>query len=141
MDALITDDPLMAARALGLRPARFFDAVVFAQGRRLIATGDLLTPRGVSARQGCRGTITMRLLAGDRVVRAARGRLNRNCEFFFRAAAGRRGSRPEGSRSASTGTRGCWRTSRALSGLRPGSPTSAPEPPVTLEQLEHRLVR
>ena len=35
MDALITDDPLMAARALGLRPARFFDAVVFAEGRRL----------------------------------------------------------------------------------------------------------
>jgi glycerophosphoryl diester phosphodiesterase len=89
VDALITDDPLMAARALGLR--RFFDAVVFAQGRRLIATGDLLTPRGVSARQGCRGRLTMRLLAGDRVVRTARGRLNRNCKFFFRA--GRRPAR------------------------------------------------
>jgi hypothetical protein len=85
VDALITDDPLMAARALGLRPARFFDAFVFAEGRRLIATGDLLTPRGVSARPGCRGTVTVRLLGGSRVLRTARGRLNRNCEYFFGA--------------------------------------------------------
>jgi glycerophosphoryl diester phosphodiesterase len=86
VDALITDDPLMAARALGLRPPRFFTAFVFAQGRRLIATGDLLTPRGVSARQGCRGTVTVRLLnANYRVTRTVGGRLNRNCEFFFRA--------------------------------------------------------
>jgi glycerophosphoryl diester phosphodiesterase len=86
VDALITDDPLMAARALGLRPARFFSAFVFAQGRRLIATGDLLTPRGVSARQGCRGTVTVRVLnANYRVTRTVGGRLNRNCEFFFRA--------------------------------------------------------
>ena len=85
MDALITDDPVMAGRALGQRPARFFDAVVFAQGQRLMATGDLLTPRGVSARRGCRGTLTVRVLKGDRVVRTTRGRLNRNCEFFVRA--------------------------------------------------------
>jgi hypothetical protein len=39
VDAVITDDPLMAARALGLRPPRFFSAFVFAQGRRLVATG------------------------------------------------------------------------------------------------------
>jgi len=90
VDALITDDPLMAARALGLRPARFFDAVVFAKGRRLIATGDLLTPRGVPARQGCRGRLTVRVLSGDRVVRVVRGRLNRNCEFFFDAGPKRR---------------------------------------------------
>lgn len=92
VDALITDDPLMAARAIGLRPPRFFDAFVFAQGRRLIATGDLLTPRGVSARQGCRGTVTVRLLnANYRVTRTVGGRLNRNCEYFFRA--GRRPAR------------------------------------------------
>ena len=92
VDALITDDPLMAARALGLRPPRFFDAFVFAQGRRLIATGDLLTPRGVSARKGCRGTLTVRLLnANYRVIRTVGGRLNRNCEYFFRA--GRRPAR------------------------------------------------
>jgi glycerophosphoryl diester phosphodiesterase len=84
VDAVITDDPLMAARALGLRPARFFDAVAFVDGRRLIATGDLLTPRGVRARQGCRGTVTMRVMnANYRLLRTARGRLNRNCEFRF----------------------------------------------------------
>ena len=70
VDALITDDPLMAARALGLRPPRFFNATAFIDGRRLIATGDLLTPRGVSARQGCRGTITMRVMIGKRPTRS-----------------------------------------------------------------------
>ena len=90
VDALITDDPLMAARALGLRPPRFFDAVVFAKGRRLIATGDLLAPRGVPARQRCHGRITVRLLLGDRAVRVVRGRLNRNCEYFFDAGPKRR---------------------------------------------------
>ena len=83
VDALITDDPLMAGRALGLRPPRFFSAGAFIDGRRLIATGDLLTPRGVSARQGCRGTVTMRVMIGSRPTRLARGRLNRNCEFRF----------------------------------------------------------
>jgi hypothetical protein len=81
----------MAGRALGLRPARFFDAFVFAQGRRLIATGDLLTPCGVSARQGCRGPVTVRLLRRSRVIRTAHGRLNRNCEYFF--GAGRKPAR------------------------------------------------
>jgi glycerophosphoryl diester phosphodiesterase len=82
-EALITDDPLMAGRALGLRPPRFFSATAFIDGRRLIATGDLLTPRGVSARQGCRGRITMRVMIGSRPARSVRGRLNRNCEFRF----------------------------------------------------------
>ena len=83
VDALITDDPLMAGRALGLRPPRFFSASAFVDGRRLIATGDLLTPRGVSAKQGCRGQITMRVMIGSRPTRSVRGRLNRNCEFRF----------------------------------------------------------
>jgi glycerophosphoryl diester phosphodiesterase len=83
VDALITDDPLTAGRALGLVPPRFFSAVAFFQGRRLIATGDLLTPRSVSARQGCRGTLTLRVLVRNRLARTVRGRLNRNCEFFF----------------------------------------------------------
>jgi hypothetical protein len=83
VDAVITDDALMAARALGLRPARSFSSSAFIEGRRLIATGDLLTPRGVSARQGCRGTVTMRVTIGGRPTRSVRGRLNRNCEFRF----------------------------------------------------------
>jgi glycerophosphoryl diester phosphodiesterase len=83
VDALITDDPLMAARVFGQRPARFFRAFAFIEGRRLVATGDLLTPRGVSARQGCRGTVTMRVMIGSRPARSVRGKLNRNCEFRF----------------------------------------------------------
>ena len=83
VDALITDDPLMAGRALGLRPPRFFTATAFIDGRRLVATGDLLTPRGVTARQGCRGTVTMRVMIGSRRARSVRGGLNRNCEFRF----------------------------------------------------------
>jgi glycerophosphoryl diester phosphodiesterase len=83
VDAVITDDPLMAARAYGMRPARFFNASAFVRGRRLIATGDLLTPRGVPARRGCRGTVTMRVMIAGRRTRTARGRLNRNCEFLF----------------------------------------------------------
>jgi glycerophosphoryl diester phosphodiesterase len=82
VDAVITDDPLMAGRALGMRPPRFFSATAFIRGRRLFATGDLLTPRGVPARRGCRGTVTMRIMIRNR-VRLARGRLNRNCEFLF----------------------------------------------------------
>jgi glycerophosphoryl diester phosphodiesterase len=83
VDALITDDPLMAGRALGLRQPRFFSAGAFIDGRRLVATGDLLTPKGVTARQGCRGTVTMRVMIGRRPARSVRGRLNRNCEFRF----------------------------------------------------------
>ncbi len=83
VDAVITDDALMAGRALGLRPPRFFSAAAFIDRRRLIATGDLLTPRGVPARQGCRGTLTMRVMIGSRPTRSVRGRLNRNCEFRF----------------------------------------------------------
>ena len=83
VDALITDDPLMAGRALGLRPPRFFSATAFIDRRRLIATGSLLTPTGVSAKQGCRGRITMRVMIGNCPARNVRGRLNRNCEFHF----------------------------------------------------------
>jgi glycerophosphoryl diester phosphodiesterase len=83
VDALITDDPLMAGRALGLRPPRFFTATAFIDGSRLVATGDLLTPRGVTARQGCRGRVTMRVMIGSRPTRSVRGWINRNCEFHF----------------------------------------------------------
>ena len=83
VDALITDDPLMAGRALGLRPPRFFTATACIDGRRLLATGALLRPRGVAAIEGCHGRITMRVMIGKRATRSVRGRLNRNCEFRF----------------------------------------------------------
>ena len=84
VDAVITDDPLMAGRALGLRAPRFFNASVFLQGRRLVAVVHLKAPRGVAARQGCRGRLLMRIMFPSRTrVRLASGRLNRNCEARF----------------------------------------------------------
>ena len=82
-DAVITDDASWPPARSGCVRARFFSAGAFIDGRRLIATGDLLTPRGVSARQGCRGTVTMRVTIGSRPTRSVQGRLNRNCEFRF----------------------------------------------------------
>ena len=83
VDELITDDPLAAARAMGLRPARFFDATVFIDGRRMIAVVHLLGPRGVSARQTCRGALLMRVMITGRRTQQVRRKLNRNCEARF----------------------------------------------------------
>jgi glycerophosphoryl diester phosphodiesterase len=83
VDELITDDPLAAARAMGLRRARAFDATVFIDGRRMIAVVHLLGPRGVSARQSCRGTLLMRLLVTGRRTQQVRRKLSRNCDARF----------------------------------------------------------
>jgi len=85
VDELITDDPLAAARTMGLRPARAYDATVFIDRRRLIAVVHLLGPRGVSARQSCRGKLTMRIMIGNQRTRVVHGKLNRNCEARFGA--------------------------------------------------------
>jgi glycerophosphoryl diester phosphodiesterase len=83
VDELITDDPLAAARAMGLRPARAFDATVFIDGRRMIAVVHLLGPRGVSARQSCRGTLLMRVVLTGRRTQQVRRKLSRNCDARF----------------------------------------------------------
>jgi hypothetical protein len=83
VDELITDDPLTAAAAMGLKPARFFDASVFIDGRRLIAVVHLLGPRGVSARQTCRGGLLMRVMITGRRTQQVHRKLNRNCEARF----------------------------------------------------------
>jgi glycerophosphoryl diester phosphodiesterase len=85
IDELITDDPLAAARAMGLRPARAYDATVFIDGRRLITVVHLLGPRGVSARQSCRGKLLMRIMIATKRTRVVHGKLNRNCEARFGA--------------------------------------------------------
>jgi glycerophosphoryl diester phosphodiesterase len=85
VDELITDDPLAAAKAMGLRPARAFDASVFIDGRRLVTVVHLLGPRGVSARQSCRGRLLMRIMIGTKRTRVVHGKLNRNCEARFGA--------------------------------------------------------
>jgi glycerophosphoryl diester phosphodiesterase len=83
VDELITDDPLAAAAAMGLRPARAFDATVFIDGGRMIAVVHLLGPRGVSARQTCRGALLMRVMITGRRTQQVRRKLNRNCEARF----------------------------------------------------------
>jgi glycerophosphoryl diester phosphodiesterase len=83
VDELITDDPLMAAAAMGLRPPRAFDASVFIDGRRLIAVVHLLGPRGVPARQTCRGGLLLRVMITGRRTQQVNRKLNRNCEARF----------------------------------------------------------
>jgi len=83
VDALITDDPLMAALELGLRPVRRFAAVAVIRGRRLHALGVLGLPTGIGRTDGCRGTVTMRVMTRTRVLPTGRGRVGLACRFNF----------------------------------------------------------
>jgi glycerophosphoryl diester phosphodiesterase len=84
VEAVITDDPLMAARALNLRPLRRFDAFAFIEGRRLVALGHMRLPAGVAANDGCRGRATMRVMtSAGRLLKTVRGRVLAGCEFRF----------------------------------------------------------
>ena len=84
VEAVITDDPLMAARALNLHPLRRFDASAFIEGRRLVALGHMRLPAGVAANDGCRGRVTMRVMTpAARLLKTVRGRVLAGCEFRF----------------------------------------------------------
>jgi glycerophosphoryl diester phosphodiesterase len=84
VDALITDDPLMAAGALGLRPVRALHAKLTRRGGRVEVTGRLLRPRGVPRRRGCRGLVTLRVLGAKKTLRARSAKLTRACAFEVR---------------------------------------------------------
>jgi glycerophosphoryl diester phosphodiesterase len=87
VEAVITDDPLMAGRALGLRPLQRFDAGAFFEGRRLVALGHMRLPAGVPANQGCRGRVTMRVMTpAAQLLKTVRGRVLAGCEFRFSTA-------------------------------------------------------
>ena len=81
VEGVITDDPLMAARALGLRPARKLTAKLRRHPGRIEARGKLRLPAGVSRRKGCSGRVTLRVLAAKRTLRARRTRLSRDCSY------------------------------------------------------------
>jgi glycerophosphoryl diester phosphodiesterase len=81
VDAIITDDPVGAAGALGLRPSDDLAWGFFVSNRRFQATGKLLRPRGVSRRAGCRGTVTVRVVNSRRVLGTRTVRLRRSCRF------------------------------------------------------------
>ena len=77
VDAVITDDPLMVAGALGLRPVKGLTAKLARHGAFVEATGRLLVPR----RTLCTGAVTLRVLAGKRVLRARPARLAGDCTY------------------------------------------------------------
>jgi glycerophosphoryl diester phosphodiesterase len=77
VDALITDDPLMAAGALGLRPVKALKAKLSRHGAQVEATGRLVTPR----RKDCNGVVTLRVLGANRTLHARRTRLRRDCGY------------------------------------------------------------
>ena len=141
VDELITDDPLAAARAMGLRPARAFDATVFFQGRRMITVVHLLGPRGVSARQSCRGSLLMRVVTERGRTQSVRRKLSRNCDARFGV---RRPPARRGQVFVTVLFEGNARVLPELDGRRPRCARlrrSTHDPAVALQQLEHRLVR
>jgi glycerophosphoryl diester phosphodiesterase len=79
VDAVITDDPLMAARALGVRPVRALRVRLRRRAGRVEVEGRLVPPRGVSARRGCSGVVTLRVVGANRTLHANRTRLARDC--------------------------------------------------------------
>src|SRR5215212_906881 len=81
VDGLITDDPLMAAAALGLHPARALAAKLSRHLGRIVASGRLRLPAGVSHRKGCAGKITLRVLGAKRELRASRTHVQRDCTY------------------------------------------------------------
>jgi glycerophosphoryl diester phosphodiesterase len=83
VDALITDDPLMAAAALGLRPPKGLKARFRHERGGVVASGRLQLPPGVPKRKGCKGgAITLRVLGARQAVRQASVRMERDCTYF-----------------------------------------------------------
>jgi glycerophosphoryl diester phosphodiesterase len=81
VDAVITDDPLMAARALGLRPVRALRARLTRRPGLVEASGRLVIPRGVPRGRGCTGVVTLRVLGGNRTLHVQSARLARDCRI------------------------------------------------------------
>ena len=81
VDGLITDDPLMAARALGLAPPRALTAKLSRHPARIEAKGKLRPPAGVPRRQGCSGSVTLRVLGARRTLHTKRTQLRSDCRY------------------------------------------------------------
>jgi glycerophosphoryl diester phosphodiesterase len=81
VDALITDDPWMAARALGRRPVKGLTARLTRHGGQVEVSGRLLRPAGVTRRKGCTGEVTLRVLGSKRSWQAHRTQLAEDCRY------------------------------------------------------------
>jgi glycerophosphoryl diester phosphodiesterase len=77
VDALITDDPLMAAGALGLRPVKALKAKLTRRGANVAVTGRLVAAR----RKDCKGVVTLRVLGANRTLHARKTTLARDCRY------------------------------------------------------------
>lgn len=77
VDAVITDDPLMVAGALGRRPVKGLTAKLTRHRRRVEVTGRLLVPR----RKLCTGKVELRVLGAERTLRARTAKLGKDCTY------------------------------------------------------------
>lgn len=84
-DAIISDDPLAAAFALGRERPRSLKAAFFAEGRAFRVRGALGPPAGVAPSRACRGTISVRVSTDEWLLAPPRVRLDRDCRFSVRA--------------------------------------------------------
>jgi glycerophosphoryl diester phosphodiesterase len=86
VDAVITDDPLMVAGALGLRPVKGLTAKLVRRGARVEVSGRLIVPR----RKLCTGAVTLRVLGAAHAVRARTTKLAGDCSYATAVPAPRR---------------------------------------------------
>jgi len=77
VDAVITDDPLMVAGALRLRPVKGLTAKLTRRGARVEVSGRLLVPR----RRLCTGAVELRVLGAARTLRARTTKLAGDCSY------------------------------------------------------------
>jgi hypothetical protein len=78
VDAVITDDPLMAARALGRRPLRGMRVRLERRPGLVGARGRLLPPRGVKR---CKGRVTLRVLGAKRTLYRRSVQVGADCRY------------------------------------------------------------
>ena len=83
-----TPTPGPASKPAPRVAARSFDAFVSprrrGRGLRIVTTGRLGRPAGVTAEQGCRGRVSVQVKAGRRTVSTRRAAVDRRCEFRLR---------------------------------------------------------
>ena len=91
VDAVITDDPLMVATALGLRAPKGLTAKLTRERTAVEASGRLKLPRGIAKRKACAGKVTLRLLGAKRTVRERSAWLAKDCTYAVGVPAPRRG--------------------------------------------------
>jgi glycerophosphoryl diester phosphodiesterase len=89
VDALITDDPHMAAKALGFHSFHALYAHEQRAPRGTRVRGGFVPPRGISKRAACNGFVTVRVVSRTRTVATSRARMGKACGFDASLPVGR----------------------------------------------------